>query len=114
MFRKLSTLALALFAVLVLGLIGCGQEAAPHDAGPKDQPAAGADDTSGLAELSEADRKLAEKQKSCPVTDELLGSMGKPYKMTVKGRVVFLCCEGCKGKVEADPDKYLKKLDERK
>jgi hypothetical protein len=64
----------------------------------------------GLAELSEADRALAEKQKVCPVSGELLGSMGKPVKVTVKGRTVFLCCSGCEAAINKDPDKYLAKL----
>lgn len=65
----------------------------------------------GLAELSPADRALAEKQKVCPVSEEPLGAMGKPVKVTAKGRVVFLCCEGCVAEFKANPDKYLKKLD---
>ncbi|NQT12351.1 MAG: hypothetical protein HQ582_06370 [Planctomycetes bacterium] len=66
----------------------------------------------GLAELSDEDRALAVKQKTCPVSGELLGSMGAPIKVTVKDREVFLCCAGCKGAITEDPDKYLAKLDE--
>jgi len=65
----------------------------------------------GLAELSEADRALAEKQKVCPVSGGPLGSMGKPVKITVKGKTVFLCCAGCEPEIKKDPDKYLAKLD---
>jgi hypothetical protein len=57
------------------------------------------------------DQELIEKQKTCPVMNKPLGSMGKPVKVVVKGRTVFLCCAGCKKKLFADPDKYLKKLD---
>lgn len=63
-----------------------------------------------LAELSEADRALAEKQKVCPVSGEPLGVMGKPYKVTVKGQEVFLCCPSCESEIKANPDKYLAKL----
>lgn len=63
-----------------------------------------------LAQLSEADRAMAEKQKVCPVSGEPLGSMGKPYKVTVKGQDVFLCCPGCESEIKAEPDKYLAKL----
>ena len=63
-----------------------------------------------LAALSEDDRALAVAQKTCPVTDEPLGSMGTPVKLTVKDRDVFLCCPGCKGAITEDPDKYLAKL----
>ncbi len=63
-----------------------------------------------LAELSKEDRAAAEKQKLCPVSGNLLGSMGTPCKVTVKDQVVFLCCPGCEGKIKENPDKYLAKL----
>jgi hypothetical protein len=64
----------------------------------------------GLAELGPEDRAAAEKQRICPVSGGLLGSMGKPYKITVKGETVFLCCSGCEEEIQKDPDKYLAKL----
>ena len=49
-----------------------------------------------LAQLSPEDRALAEKQKYCvEQSDELLGSMGKPIKLTIKGETVFVCCKSC-------------------
>ena len=102
-------------AVLAAALIGCGGGTNPAQQTTKDSAAkdAGkaADDLPGLKELDEADRKLAEKQKYCPKTGELLGSMGAPYKIMLNGRVVFLCCDGCEKEVKKDPEKYLKKLD---
>ena len=118
--RKFAVL-FVLPAVLAAALIGCGggtnpakettKDSAAKDARPRRMRGKAADDLPGLKELDEADRKLAEKQKFCPKTGELLGSMGKPYKMTLKGRVVLLCCDGCEEEVKKDPDKYLKKLD---
>jgi hypothetical protein len=61
--------------------------------------------------LSAEDRELIAKQKVCPVSGQVLGSMGDPVKVVVKGRTVFLCCPGCKAAIEKDPDKYLAKLD---
>ncbi len=50
-----------------------------------------------LAGLNAVDRPLADSQKYCAVaTDNLLGSMGTPVKVQVKGETVFLCCDGCK------------------
>jgi hypothetical protein len=72
-----------------------------------------ADPTPGLAKLSPDDRNLAAKQKYCPVSDELLGAMAKPVKITVKGQTVFLCCSGCEESIKKDPDKYLAKLKKR-
>lgn len=63
-----------------------------------------------LSQLSADDRALAEKQKVCPVSGQPLGSMGKPYKVTVNGQGVFLCCQGCEREIKGDPDKYLAKL----
>jgi hypothetical protein len=67
-----------------------------------------------LAKLPEKDRKLAEEQKYCPISDERLGSMGKPRKILVKDQPVFLCCKGCEKKALADPDKTLAKVKELK
>jgi Cu(I)/Ag(I) efflux system membrane fusion protein len=84
--------------------------AAPDAAAP-DAAAAKSDAPSeGLAGLSEADRALAVAQRVCPVSGELLGSMGKPFKVTVKGRTFFLCCDGCQEELNKDPDKFLAKL----
>lgn len=124
----LSSLAVLVIAV---SLSGCGGASdSPSDADPPE--AAGADEHAGhdhgegahaeqmpantevneaFAELPPGDRAAAEKQRICPVTDAPLGSMGKPFKLTVVGRDVFLCCEMCKDKVTGDPDKYLAKLD---
>ena len=63
-----------------------------------------------LAKLSPQDRALAEKQKVCPVTGEALGSMGVPYKVTLQGQIVFLCCEGCEAKLRKNAEQYLAKL----
>jgi hypothetical protein len=65
---------------------------------------------SGLAGLSATDRPLAVAQGTCPVTDKKLGSMGTPQKVVVKGRTVFLCCDGCEGAIQGSPDKFLAKL----
>lgn len=48
-----------------------------------------------LAQLPADDRALALRQKLCPVTHKPLGWMGRPYKIVLDGRPVFLCCRGC-------------------
>ncbi len=65
-----------------------------------------------IAALPAEDRSAAEKQQTCPVSDAALGAMGKPPKITVQERDVFLCCEACKEAVMNDPEKYLAKLAE--
>ncbi len=86
----------------ISGLAGCGSS-------PPAAPAPTTQDQKPV--LTEADKALIEKQKLCLVANEPLGSMGTPIKVTVKGRDVFLCCEGCREAVLKDPDKYLAKLD---
>jgi RND family efflux transporter MFP subunit len=57
-----------------------------------------------LAKLSPTDRKLAEAQGMCVVSDESpLGSMGMPLKVMVDGKPVFICCEGCREEALKDP-----------
>lgn len=54
---------------------------------------------------------LAAAQGICPVMDKPLPK--DPKSTVVKGRVVFLCCPPCGKKVTADPEKYLKIVDEQ-
>jgi hypothetical protein len=130
----MSRLLVCLSFLAVVGLaVGFGGCSSPDNASPDQppQPVAPAATTPGehapekhagheepsqyadvLAKLPEADRALAEKQKACPVSGQPLGSMGTPVKVTVKGRDVLLCCQGCETAIQEDPDKYLAKLPE--
>lgn len=64
----------------------------------------------GLSKLSPEDRRLAERQRICPVAEYKLGAMGPPTKVDVNGTPVFICCEGCRESLLAEPEKYLAKL----
>jgi YHS domain-containing protein len=46
--------------------------------------------------------------KKCPVSDELLGEMGKPVKVTHEGTDVYLCCKSCLKDFNKDPGTYTK------
>jgi hypothetical protein len=48
--------------------------------------------------------------KSCIVTDNELGSMGKPLSKIYGDQEVRFCCKPCVKKFEQNPAKYLKKL----
>jgi hypothetical protein len=64
-----------------------------------------------LAKLSDADRKLAEAQRYCPVlTNSRLGSMGPPIKLQVDGQPVFVCCAACKADALAKPQETLAQI----
>ena len=99
-------LAVALLLPLVAGCStpGCGTctkgsalpsrgPSAPVPAAPSGTPTAAAMPFGG--------------QKTCPVTGEELGSMGKPIAVMVKGETVYVCCRGCAPKAQANPDKTL-------
>ena len=47
---------------------------------------------------------------TCVVSGEALGSMGQPIIIHHEGAEVRLCCKGCVKKFNADPAKYLEKL----
>ena len=101
----LRTVLMVLMAVVVWS--GCSAEkASPTKQQPPEQNAI----SKAMAELPAEDRAAAEKQKVCPVSGEPLGAMGKPYKTTVKGQTVFLCCDGCEDELKKNPEKYLAKL----
>lgn len=63
--------------------------------------------------LSVEDQRLVEEQKLCPVTEAPLGSMGTPAFVEVNGQRIALCCAGCRGRVLADPERYVKWLADR-
>lgn len=105
-----------LLAPLVLAGCAAGPTGTPAPADPEGtgavkSRAAGdreAEVRSGLAKLPPEDRKLAGQQKFCAVRgDSLLGLMGRPHKVTVRGEPVFLCCKGCEDKALADPEATL-------
>jgi YHS domain-containing protein len=69
-----------------------------------------ADDTNSATATSNKPDNL----KTCPVSGEKLGEMGKPYVFTYQGQEVKLCCPMCKADFNKDPQKYLKKIQDAK
>jgi hypothetical protein len=113
-----------LFVLSVIGIslaAGCRrpEPAKPGDAMvPKSAREAGADTEIGksLAKLSPEDRKLAQAQKFCAVQGKKsrLGSMGTPVNIMLKGQPVFLCCDACIDRAQADPDGTLARAEKVK
>jgi len=58
----------------------------------------------------ERDAELVAIQKTCPVTNQKLGSMGTPIRAVANNRIVMLCCASCMDKLAARPDYYLARL----
>lgn len=50
--------------------------------------------------------------KTCVVSGEKLGEMGKPVVYEYKGREIKFCCKDCIKDFKKNPDKYIKKLDQ--
>ena len=73
-------------------------------------PAEAAKIKATLASLPAEERAAIEKQKICPVSGELLGTMGAPPKVTVAGHAVYLCCKGCEEALKEEPAKFLAKI----
>ncbi len=67
--------------------------------------------------VRELDRAAAEAQRpeypldTCVVSGGELGSMGDPADLVLAGRLVRLCCDGCSGKLKAEPGRFLQSID---
>jgi YHS domain-containing protein len=48
-----------------------------------------------------------EKNDTCPVSGQKLGSMGDPVVVQYEGREIRLCCAGCVRAFKANPARYL-------
>jgi hypothetical protein len=71
--------------------------------------------TAEIAKLPMEERMAIEAQKYCAVANtSLLGSMGAPIKLEVEGKPVYLCCDGCTKKAQANPAAVLAKAEELK
>ena len=87
----------------------------PNRAAPKNESQIAKDSAEAkeieesFASLSAEDRKLAEEQVICPVTEVKLGTMGMgtPIKVDVEGTPVMICCEGCRKGLLEDSQKNL-------
>lgn len=114
----------ALFCMSLFVVLGCsdgGGSAAkpttPSTSGTAVTAPASADAKieAAINELAEEDRELAKTQKFCAVAATgRLGSMGKPFKVMIEGKPVFLCCEGCEGDALKNPEETLAKVEKLK
>jgi YHS domain-containing protein len=109
---KTSTILLSTAAVvLALGFIGCKKKESPAapaaETTMKDmqmQTAKTAEDTKKAATTAAA----SVEQTTCPVMDG--NKISKNVFVEYKGKKVYFCCEDCKGKFLAEPEKYIAKL----
>jgi YHS domain-containing protein len=69
----------------------------------------------GFSADAKADAKAKVKPyplKTCVVSGEKLGEMGKPFVFEYEGREVKLCCKSCQKDFKKEPAKYVKKMEE--
>jgi hypothetical protein len=67
----------------------------------------------GLSADQKADAKAKPYTlKTCVVSGEKLGEMGKPYVFVHEGREIKLCCKDCLKDFNKEPAKYVKKIEE--
>jgi hypothetical protein len=112
----------ATFAAVTLALgLGCGDghDHAGHDQDHDhehehvghDHDHEGAENNSGGGDVAAkpADAKPYTLE-TCIVSDEKLGSMGKPVVRVHEGQEVKFCCDSCIEDFEKEPKKFLTKL----
>jgi YHS domain-containing protein len=87
-------LLLATLSLLVLVIVGGCKKSEPEGA-------------SGTAPAVKDVAAVAGEQTICPVMG---GAIDKNIFVEYKGKKVYFCCEDCKKKFEAEPEKYLAKL----
>ena len=109
---KLTTVSLSLTLLSFLAL-GCAEKAAPTQQASETETEGAEETEEAVAELTAEEVALVEEQIFCPVGGKL-GSMGTPVKVMVEGKPVFICCEGCRGPLLDNPEKYMAELEEKK
>ncbi len=83
----------------MLIFVGCGTSHTPKSANKiTSTPVA-----ETLAKLPLEDRQAATAQRLCAVSEEPLGSMGVPIKLTIGGQTVWICCQHCEAEAKAHP-----------
>jgi hypothetical protein len=104
----------SLLAALFVFASGCGQQQQQGENKPQEKSKA-EKIKEARAQLSAEDQKLVEAQEFCAVhQDNRLGSMGKPVKVMLNDKPVFLCCGGCEEAAKKDAAKTLESVEELK
>ena len=63
-----------------------------------------------VAKATKADEKTLADLKTCPISNEDLGSMGGPLMVSRGDKSIFICCKGCLKQLQANPDKFFGKV----
>ncbi|MFT5467761.1 MAG: hypothetical protein ACI8UO_002868 [Verrucomicrobiales bacterium] len=103
---KTQNLLLALLAsfAVAISLSSCGGDGHDHDHGDHDH----GDSSSATADPTADGYPL----KTCVVSGEELGSMGEPVIVKHGDVTVKLCCKSCIDDFNAEPEKFVAKLNQ--
>jgi hypothetical protein len=111
--RQMAVFSTLRLLVLVV-LVGCQGKPSSDMSTIEPVPApmgADADIRANLSQLGPEDQQLAEHQKYCPMMEGVrLGEMGRPYKVTVQGDSMFVCCKSCVLAAQKEPDRALENI----
>lgn len=66
--------------------------------------------SAGLISAADTGVPAAYPLKTCVVSNEDLGTMGKPVKVTHEGTDVYLCCKACTKDFNKEPAKFVAKV----
>lgn len=67
--------------------------------------------TAGHPASAEEEKPLPKRQNNCPVMQRT--PIDKTLYVDVKGKRVYVCCKGCIAQVKGNPDKYIKRLEDK-
>ena len=67
-------------------------------------------DTFQVSYASNSDFAAVQAQGKCPVMNQPLGQHGRPIKILINGKELFVCCKGCIERVKKRPVYYLSQV----
>ena len=106
-------LAVALIAGWAVFATGCGnhEDHSGHDHSSHSEKAEEAHSEAAPHADGDTDANVKPYTlKTCVVSGEELGSMGKVNRFVHKGQEIKLCCKGCLKDFNKDPAKFIKKI----
>ena len=105
---KLALAALAVAAVSFVSVQAFADEKPAQDKAPAKEAPKVDEEAAAAARMQRPTYPLTK----CPISDEDLGSMGKPVETLVDGKLVKVCCKSCIKGVEKDKAAIIKKIDD--
>ena len=106
--EKVKMKKLLIMAASCLVMLGTANVYAADEAAGKDQKADSSKDAK--SDKSSKTPVKGKAQTLCPVIG---GEIDKNIYIDIKGKRIYVCCKGCLAAIKADPDKYIKILEDQ-